>query len=130
MGAFLAVVSPEQAQAQSAIITGKVTSQFGQNVEGAQIYINDLNISVPTNAQGEYTINIPPSRASGQQVNLRVRALGYAPEVRPIRVTAGTQTIQLYVEAGTSTDWTRSSSRDRWKGLSAPRCRLPSRVVC
>jgi TonB-linked SusC/RagA family outer membrane protein len=95
LGAFLAVVTPEQAQAQSAIITGKVQSQFGQAVEGAQIYINDLNISVPTNASGDYTINIPPSRASGQQVNLRVRALGYAPELRPIRVTAGTQTINF-----------------------------------
>jgi TonB-linked SusC/RagA family outer membrane protein len=95
LAALFAVVTPEQAQAQNAVITGKVTSQFGQNVEGAQIYINDLNISVPTNAQGDYTINIPPSRASGQQVNLRVRALGYAPEVRPIRVTAGTQTINF-----------------------------------
>jgi TonB-linked SusC/RagA family outer membrane protein len=98
LAAIIAAVSPEQALAQNAVITGKVTSQFGQAVEGAQIYINDLNVSVPTNASGDYTINIPPSRASGQQVNLRVRALGYAPEVRPIRVTAGTQTINFMLK--------------------------------
>src|SRR5689334_24501496 len=63
IAALIAVVTPERAQAQNAVLTGKVTSQFGQAVEGAQLYINDLNISVPTNAQGDYTINIPPSRA-------------------------------------------------------------------
>ena len=95
LGALFAVITPEQAQAQNAVITGKVTSQFGQAIEGAQVYINDLSISGPTNQSGDYTINIPPSRASGQQLNLRVRALGYAPEVRPIRITAGSQTVNF-----------------------------------
>jgi TonB-linked SusC/RagA family outer membrane protein len=95
LGALFAIVTPNQVQAQNAVITGKVTSQAGQNIEGANVYINDLNISVPTNAQGDFTINIAPSRANGQQVNLRVRALGYSPETRPIRVTAGSQTVNF-----------------------------------
>src|SRR5262249_43998315 len=45
-----------------------------------------------TNAQGVYTITIPGARVSGQQVNLRVRAIGYQPGLRPIRITAGSQT--------------------------------------
>src|SRR4029079_6987128 len=81
-----------EAQAQNAVITGKVTSEFGQPVDQANVYINDLTISVGTNAQGAYTITIPAARVSGQQVNLRVRAIGYQPGLRPIRLTPGTQT--------------------------------------
>src|SRR4051812_35090875 len=80
------------AQAQVATITGKVTSEFGQPVDQANVYINDLNISVGTNAEGAYTITIPAARVQGQPVNLRVRAIGYQPGLRPIRVTAGAQT--------------------------------------
>jgi hypothetical protein len=80
-----------KAQAQVSTITGKVTSEFGQPVDAANVYINDLTISVVTNAQGTYTITIPAARVSGQQVNLRVRAIGYQPGLRPIRVTAGSQ---------------------------------------
>jgi len=74
------------------VITGKITSEFGQPVDQANVYINDLTISVPTNAQGAYTITIPAARVTGQQVNLRVRAIGYQPGLLPIRITAGTQT--------------------------------------
>jgi iron complex outermembrane receptor protein len=83
---------PAAAQAQTAVITGKITSEFGQPVEQANVYINDLTISVPTNAQGVYTITVPAARVSGQQLNLRVRAIGYQPGLRPIRLTAGSQT--------------------------------------
>ena len=88
----LVLALPVAAQAQTAVITGKVTSEFGQPIEQANVYINDLTISVPTNAQGVYTITIPAARVSGQQLNLRVRAIGYQPGLRPIRITAGSQT--------------------------------------
>jgi TonB-linked SusC/RagA family outer membrane protein len=81
-----------RAQAQNAVITGKVTSEVGQPIDQANVYINDLSVSVATNAQGVYTINLPAARVTGQQVNLRVRAIGYQPGLRPIRVTAGNQT--------------------------------------
>src|SRR5262249_41669490 len=71
---------------------GKVTSEFGQPIDQANVYINDLSISVATNTQGVYTFTVPAARVSGQQVNLRVRAIGYQPGLRPVRVTAGNQT--------------------------------------
>ncbi len=95
IGSLFAVVNPEQAQAQNAVITGKVTSDIGQPVVGANVYINDLTLSVATNAEGNYTITIPAARCCGQQVHLRVRALGYQPEVRPIRVAAGNTTLDF-----------------------------------
>lgn len=90
MGVLL-LVPTARAQAQNAIITGKVTSETGQPLEFANVYINELTISVPTNAQGVYSINIPAARVQGQAVNLRVRAVGYTPAVVAIRVTAGNQ---------------------------------------
>ena len=78
-GGLLSLVlgaSAIHAQAQGATITGKVASDAGQPIEQANVYINDLAISVGTNAQGVYTITIPEARVTCQQVNLRVRAIG------------------------------------------------------
>lgn len=93
--ALFALATPRAALAQNAVITGKVTSEVGQPIDRAHVYINDLNISVPTTEQGDYTITIPAARVMGQQVNLRARALGFAPGVRLIRLTAGTQTVNF-----------------------------------
>ncbi|MCC6243279.1 MAG: SusC/RagA family TonB-linked outer membrane protein, partial [Gemmatimonadaceae bacterium] len=84
--------SASVAQAQEAVITGKVASETGQLLEFANVYINELTISVPTNAQGVFSIRIPAARVLGQAVNLRVRAVGYVPGAIAIRVTPGSQT--------------------------------------
>ena len=94
LGVVLALPAAS-AQAQNAVITGKVTSEFGQPVDQANVYINDLSISVGTNAEGRYTITIPAARVTGQAVNLRVRAIGYQPGLRPIKITAGSQTFDF-----------------------------------
>src|SRR5881628_2602707 len=61
LGAWFAIVTPgqAQAQAQNAVISGKVVSEFGQTVEGANVFIAEMAISVGTNAQGNYTITVP-----------------------------------------------------------------------
>lgn len=92
---LLAIGTSTEAEAQGSVITGKVTGAGGEALVGANVYINDLQLSQPTNAQGMYTLSIPSARCCGQLVNLRVRALGYRPEARPIRVAAGTTTINF-----------------------------------
>src|SRR5205085_637756 len=94
-GALLALAAAERSQAQNAVITGKVTSEAGQPIEAANVYIGDLSISVGSNTQGVYSINVPSARVNGQAVNLRVRAFGYQAAVRPIRLTPGTQTVDF-----------------------------------
>ena len=89
--ALLAIAVPRGAEAQNAVITGKVTTEFGQPIIGANVYINDLAVSVASNEQGVYNITIPTARISGQQVNLRIRVFGYQPQMVPVRITAGTQ---------------------------------------
>jgi len=93
--ALCAVAAPGAAQAQNAVVTGRVTAETGQAIETANVFIPGMSISVSTNANGEYTINIPAARVQGQQVDVRVRAFGYQPQARPIRVTAGSQTVNF-----------------------------------
>jgi TonB-linked SusC/RagA family outer membrane protein len=93
---MLALFLPVAAGAQgNAILTGKVTNETGQPLEFANVYLNELTISVPTNAQGVYTISVPAARVLGQAVNLRVRAVGYTPGVTAVRITAGSQTVNF-----------------------------------
>ena len=79
------------AQAQGAIITGKVLNEFGQPLEFANVYIAEMTLSVPTSATGAYSLTIPAARVQGQAVTLRVRAVGYQPGAVAIKVTAGNQ---------------------------------------
>src|SRR5689334_6685860 len=92
LGLALALPVAGAQQQGGATITGKVTTEFGQPIDQANVYITEINVSVGTNAQGVYTITLPTARATGAAVNLRVRAIGYQPGIRPIRVTAGSQT--------------------------------------
>ncbi|MFM8909596.1 MAG: TonB-dependent receptor plug domain-containing protein, partial [Gemmatimonadota bacterium] len=83
-----ATVASAQAGATN---TGRVTSEAGQPLYGANITIEALTISVGTNEEGRYTMTIPGARARGQQVVLRARAIGYVPVVKTITVSAGAQ---------------------------------------
>lgn len=80
------------ASAQNVTITGKVLSDAGQPLYGANVVIEALQISVGTTAQGVYTIVVPGARARGQIVNMRVRAIGYQPQVMNVQLSPGTQT--------------------------------------
>lgn len=97
LGLF-AVIPSARAQAQNATITGKVVGDAGQPLEFANVYITELVISVPTNAQGIYAITVPAARVSGQAVNLRVRAVGFKPAFTAIKVTPGSQTQNFTLE--------------------------------
>ena len=78
--------------AQAATLTGTVTSETGQVLENANAFITELNISVPTNAQGKYNIVIPGERVRGQTVTLRIRAIGHLAQAKALTLRAGTLT--------------------------------------
>ena len=85
------------AQGQTAVISGRVLTSQGQPLQGANVYITELNLSVGSNAQGRYTITVPGQRVLGQLVTLRVRSIGYKPISRPITISAGAQTVDFQV---------------------------------
>lgn len=84
-----------QATPGAAVITGRVTTDDGTPLQGANVYITEMSLSVGTGPSGVYTINVPAARVSGQAVQLRVRSVGFAPQVRALTVTAGTQTVNF-----------------------------------
>ena len=86
------IILTTSAHGQGAVITGKVTTDQGREIEGANVVIPELNISVGTNAAGNYTIVIPPARLSGGPATLRVRAIGYVPRTSLIALSEGPRT--------------------------------------
>ena len=70
-------------------ITGRVTSDQGVPLPGANVRIQALNISVGTNEQGAYTIDIPAARATGQTVQIQARSFGFLPISRQVTLASG-----------------------------------------
>jgi len=91
----LLVGAPAVAQGQAAVITGRVISDQGQPLAGANVFIPELNISVATNPSGAFSITVPAARVRGQPVVLRARAIGYQPGSNPIAVSAGSQSVDF-----------------------------------
>ena len=93
-GALLALLSAVSgdAQAQSAVITGKVTGRGSEALGGATVLVEGLGISAATTQSGTYTLTVPADRAKGQTVTLRARYIGYQAGTKQITLTPGTQT--------------------------------------
>lgn len=92
LGTIIGVL-PSGAQAQNqAVITGRVTSNQGQPLAGANVVVNSTNFGGSTDASGSYSITIGGTAAqTGRQVTLTARALGYKPVIRVVTLTLGTQ---------------------------------------
>src|ERR1039457_427333 len=90
---------PAMVFAQGATISGKISDDNQVPLVGANVTIDALNISIGSNAAGQYTITIPGARVAGQSVVLRVRAPGYTPQSRTITITAGAMTLNISLAA-------------------------------
>ncbi len=77
------------------VITGRVISEDGRQLANANVYINELRISVGTNSEGRYSITVPNSRVNGQPITLGARRLGFVPGVRSVTLTGGAQTVDF-----------------------------------
>ena len=91
-GLLLCAIVASSASAQQTIVTGTVKSEQGRAIDGANVYITEMNISVRSNEQGLYRITVPPERVRGQSVMVRVRAISFQPQADSIRMVAGTIT--------------------------------------
>jgi anti-sigma factor RsiW len=75
-----------------ATITGRVTTEDGQPLAGANVFINEFDISAGTDATGRYALTIPSDRLEGGAAVVRARAIGYAPQEQLLKVATGSQT--------------------------------------
>ncbi len=97
LAAFVAMAAT--AQAQSATISGKVVSEQGNPLLGANATIPELGVSIGSNTAGIYTITIPGAQVNNQTVTLRIRAIGYVPITRQVVIRAGAQTVDVTLRA-------------------------------
>ena len=93
--ATLLAATAGRAQAQDAVITGRVTGEQGRPLAGATVLIPQLNAGTNTNENGVYTLTIAGSRVSGQTVVMTARMVGHGPERRDVTVSSGNQTVDF-----------------------------------
>ena len=87
------------AQQQEGLITGKVTSDAGAPIAGAQVYVEKMNIGTTTKEDGTYRFVIPAARATGQQASLSVKLIGFKPKSVLIALKQGEQTVDFVLSA-------------------------------
>src|SRR5437763_1148855 len=79
------------ADAQSAVITGKVVGRGGDALGGAIVVIDQYGLAAATTVAGVYTMTVPPQWTKGQTVTLRARSIGYSPATKQVTLTPGNQ---------------------------------------
>ncbi len=102
-----ALAAPAWAQAQEAVITGRILSDRSQQgIAGATVAIPELGLGGITNAVGTYTLSVPAARVRGQSVTLVARYIGYKAQRRTLTLAAGraTQNFTLETDANRLTE--------------------------
>jgi len=84
---------------QEGLIIGKVTSDAGAPISGAQVFIDKMNIGTVTKDDGSYRLLIPAGRATGQQAALSVKLIGFKPKSVLIALKPGEQTMDFVLGA-------------------------------
>ena len=95
MLAVFASAAAQGAAAQNAVIQGRVVSDHGQVLEGAQVYIQELNLGTTVNSSGRYSMTIPGERARGQTVMVRARFIGHVPAAQELVLSAGEHAVDF-----------------------------------
>ncbi len=92
---MLAISGFAEAQAQ-VVITGTVSSEQGQKLSNANVYINELSVSVATDAAGHYSVTLTPARLRGAtSLTIRARAIGFTPGSKITTATSQTVDFKL-----------------------------------
>ena len=77
-------------------IAGVITTRAdGGPVADAVVSVVDVVASAMTDASGRYSLQAPRSAVRGDQLSLRIEALGLAPKLLDVRVTATTLTVDV-----------------------------------
>jgi len=97
----LGLVTPvaTREKADSATVTGRVTSEAGTPVGGAIVAIPNLRLSATTNDAGVYRIQVPSDRFVAGPDSLRVTRLGYRPVMMRFTIFSGRVTVDVTLPA-------------------------------
>jgi TonB-linked SusC/RagA family outer membrane protein len=71
------IAIPTIARAQSATISGRVTTEAGAGIPAASVSIGGSTLGALTTEQGQYSIVVPASRVTGAALVVTARRIGY-----------------------------------------------------
>jgi TonB-linked SusC/RagA family outer membrane protein len=97
----LVLVLAGVAGAQSVVVSGKVTSEAGQPIAGANVAVmvqNQMWGGI-ANERGAYTFSVPAGVARGQTASISARFFGFTPLKKTITFTGSNQTVDFVMKA-------------------------------
>src|SRR3989454_5677312 len=93
--AALWLAGAARANAQDAVLKGRVISDRGEPVAGANVFIEELRLAINSANDGRYALTVPSARVRGQTLFLRARGIGFKPGSKQITLAAGEQTVDF-----------------------------------
>jgi TonB-linked SusC/RagA family outer membrane protein len=93
------LLSPIAAAHAQAVIRGTVTTQGNGQPIPATVAIQTMGLSSIATEQGRYSLTIPAGRATGQQVVITARFIGYTPLSKTITLSNTTQTVDFELKS-------------------------------
>src|SRR5207253_8355329 len=73
--------------AQDVVFSGRITSQAGQPLGGANVAIPELGVGTVATVEGRYNFTVAQSRVNGRTVNVVARYIGYKPNRLTITIS-------------------------------------------
>src|SRR6267143_889478 len=93
--ALLCLGGTNVARAQDAVVKGRVVSDRGEPIVGANVFIEELRLAANTSNDGRYVLTVPGARVRAQTLFLRARGIGFKPGSKQHTLTAGEQTVDF-----------------------------------
>ncbi len=91
---------PALASAQGGTtVAGRVTSDAGVPLNSASVFIEGMSIGTLTKEDGRYSFIVPAARATGQQVTITARLIGFRAKSASITLSPGTVTQDFVLPA-------------------------------
>ncbi len=97
--ALALAIAPAMAAAQGANISGRVTTETGDPLPGASVFLEGLNVGSTTDDNGRYSFSVPEGRIRGQTVTLTARRIGYSVRTAQVTLAAGSITQNFVLSA-------------------------------
>src|SRR6185437_10439671 len=88
---------PALAQAQTAIISGRVTAETGEAIPAVTVTVLALRVGATTDDQGRYSFTIPAERLTSGPIAVLARRIGYGSKTLAITPRVGATTTVNFV---------------------------------
>lgn len=94
--ALIVCCSPAAQAQENATFQGKITdARTGESLPGANVFIADSKFGAATSADGGYSFIVPASSATGEEIVLTVRYIGFKAKSEKLKLTPGVHTVNF-----------------------------------